>query len=311
MKQLHTLEIDEEFHKLCPKQTKEAREQLRANLKADGCLDAIKVWGGIVVDGMTRYQLCHEEKIPFLVEQMQFADNDAARDWIIKHQLGRRNLTESQASELRGRLYQERKKPRGDSERTDAKNQKTPGISPKRHNVALGDTAAEVAQETGVNRRTVQRDAKYVEALDSVPEPIQEAARDDKLSKKEVQRIAGQPAFVQEVIAESIKAGEEPKEAVKKATEKKDESREAWNKELESYCRRIMSVLDDCPRGAWIDDSTRNILQGHLKSAAATVRLYKCPHDCHKCGGKGCKLCRQTGWMTKRSYEMSGGPKCN
>lgn len=84
-----------------------------------------------------------------------------------------------------------------------------------------------------------------------------------------------------------------------------------WNKAVESLARAVSSALDDAITGPWLgesdDDNRLGIAKTQLKSAAATIRLAKCPHVCCKCDGKGCKACRESGMMPKNTYEMMGG----
>lgn len=65
---------------------------LEDGIKRDGTLDTIKTWRGMIVDGYTRYEICHKHKIPFATEELDFANEDEAYLWIIRNQLGRRNL---------------------------------------------------------------------------------------------------------------------------------------------------------------------------------------------------------------------------
>lgn len=86
-----------------------------------------------------------------------------------------------------------------------------------------------------------------------------------------------------------------------------------WNKQVEDLARAVSTCLDDAPTGPWLgegdDDNRLGIAKTQLKSAAATIRLAKCPHVCCKCDGKGCKACRQSGMMPKNTWEMMGGAK--
>ena len=57
------LVIDPEFRALIPRLTEDERQQLAANLEADGCLDTLKFWApddgqpAIILDGHTRYEI--------------------------------------------------------------------------------------------------------------------------------------------------------------------------------------------------------------------------------------------------------------
>jgi len=92
VKALHELEKLERFQKALPPQTEEEINILEQSLLEDGCLDPIRTWHNIIIDGHTRYDICHKKGIPFAVEEMDFKDEDEAFLWVLKNQLGRRNL---------------------------------------------------------------------------------------------------------------------------------------------------------------------------------------------------------------------------
>jgi len=67
---------------------------LKESIQQDGILNAIIVMKGkgVIVDGHNRVRICKELGIPYPVEEMEFEDIDAAKMWMIKNQLGRRNV---------------------------------------------------------------------------------------------------------------------------------------------------------------------------------------------------------------------------
>ncbi len=75
----------------------DSKEQLEENIKLNGCLDPLTLWhqdnGDLVlVDGHNRYDICTRNDISFRVRILKFTNVDEAKDWMINHQLGRRNL---------------------------------------------------------------------------------------------------------------------------------------------------------------------------------------------------------------------------
>jgi hypothetical protein len=76
-------------------------------------------------------------------------------DWILKNQLGRRNLTRDQWETLLGRLYNREKKAEGRPEKL-AQNEQV-----------SGDTATRLAEEYKVSRASVVRAGQFVEAADT------------------------------------------------------------------------------------------------------------------------------------------------
>lgn len=97
---MKTLKIKPEFKELIQALSKEEFRQLEESIKNEGCRDAIVLWGDIIVDGHNRYEICKKHDIEFGVKQKYFADEDAARIWIIENQLGRRNVNDYQKGVL-------------------------------------------------------------------------------------------------------------------------------------------------------------------------------------------------------------------
>lgn len=94
--------IDPEFSSLIPALAEEERQTLEANLLRDGCLAPVVIWAeqGLLLDGHHRKAICEQHGIGYQVRQVSLPDRNAAKRWIIEHQLGRRNLTPFQRAEL-------------------------------------------------------------------------------------------------------------------------------------------------------------------------------------------------------------------
>ena len=100
MKALYDLEKREIFEKALPRTKEDERTFLSADLKEHGCMNPIITYHGAIIDGHTRYDICHEFGIPFEVEEMEFEDDIAALLWVLRNQLGRRNLSTFEKCEL-------------------------------------------------------------------------------------------------------------------------------------------------------------------------------------------------------------------
>ncbi len=98
--------IDPEFKALIPPLSSSERRDLEANLLADGCLSPLAVWQdhNVLLDGHNRHEICGQHKIPCKVHEIALKTRQDAKAWIIKHQLGRRNLKESQRAMLAATL---------------------------------------------------------------------------------------------------------------------------------------------------------------------------------------------------------------
>ena len=99
-KQLYPLKIDPDFASLIPPLQDTELSILTDSILANGCEMPLVVWNGTVVDGHNRYRICHENGISFAVEEKMFESREAAKIWIIRNQLGRRNLSDFQKCEL-------------------------------------------------------------------------------------------------------------------------------------------------------------------------------------------------------------------
>jgi len=102
---MQELIIDEEFRDLLPTLDEETYKLLEENLKENGCRDALVAWGGILLDGHNRYEICKEYGIHFNIVEKQFSCREEALIWIITTQVSRRNLTPIQLSHCRGLHY--------------------------------------------------------------------------------------------------------------------------------------------------------------------------------------------------------------
>ena len=89
----------------------------------------------------------------------------AKKEWIYRNQLGRRNLTEQEASYYRGKLYEAQKLSCGGDRRSKAQNE------------LLKNTAEQIGKEYGVSKDTVKRDEQFSQAVDKVAEEVGEEAK--------------------------------------------------------------------------------------------------------------------------------------
>lgn len=156
--------IDPEFKAAMFPISEEEFSQLEENILTHGCLDPVKTWRGLLVDGHNRIQICDHYGISCDVVELDLPDRATALEWIDKNQLGRRNLTPDQMRLLRGRRYNREKKAKGG----DYGNQHTPKdqIDP------LPTTAERHAREAGVSPATIKRDAAAVAKIEDKPELV-------------------------------------------------------------------------------------------------------------------------------------------
>lgn len=87
--------VDPDLSSTLQTQTDLDRMLMKSSIIKYGVMDSVKVWAGkwVIVDGHNRVRICKELGIPYPVEEIEFADIDAAKEWMEKQQLGRRNLS--------------------------------------------------------------------------------------------------------------------------------------------------------------------------------------------------------------------------
>lgn len=157
------LRIDQELEQMIFPLTKEEFEQLEENIVNDGeVYEPIIVWNGVIVDGHNRWRIIQKHpEIPFHTKSMEFKSKDEAVDWALAKQLGRRNLTDEQKTELIGKKYAIRKRMAIRNE----KGQFSPSAQNEHTDKDGNRTAAVMARELGVGRETVKRAEKFANGI--------------------------------------------------------------------------------------------------------------------------------------------------
>ena len=153
------MKIDNEFHNIIPPITEDEKKQLRQSIEVEGIRDALVVWGDILIDGHNRYEIAQELGIKYKTTNKDFASRSLAKEWIIKNQFGRRNLSPYQRGKLALKLKDEiagRAK-----ERQKEHGKTAPGRKTLEHNCAQvnrkDQTRDELARIAGVCHTTISR----------------------------------------------------------------------------------------------------------------------------------------------------------
>lgn len=81
--------------------TPDEHRALERSLLAEGCRDALVLWGDVLVDGHNRYGICSKHGIPFnTVQHKQFKSLADVHLWMIDQHLGRRSVSDFQRGVL-------------------------------------------------------------------------------------------------------------------------------------------------------------------------------------------------------------------
>lgn len=164
--------IDKEFKTLIPPLSAEEFDQLEANCLENGIQDSLKTWNGVLVDGHNRYEIAEKHGLEFKTEEMEFSGRTDAKLWIIKNQLGRRNLSTYDRSILALKL-----KPVIAEKAKEQQVRKS--VSQKSVEQKPIDTQKELAKVAGVSHDTIHK-VETIEKSDN--EEVKQAVRNKEMS---------------------------------------------------------------------------------------------------------------------------------
>ena len=209
------LKVNEEFKNLIPPLTAEEKAELEKSLMLFGCRDKIVTWNGFIIDGHNRYELCEKNGIDFQTLSMdyEFEDAEEVKQWIIKNQFARRNISAYQKSSLALKLKESiSKKAKGNQSAAggDKKSEKAKSLHQESDKVIEIDeksflpelaeqneqetknieepinTLKEIAKVAGVSHDTIHK----VETIENeAPEVIKDAAKENKVSVNKAYNI--------------------------------------------------------------------------------------------------------------------------
>jgi hypothetical protein len=93
--------VNEELKRYIDPLTPEEHDSLERSIQAEGCRDALVLWGEILVDGHNRYGICQKHGLPFqTVQNTRFQSIEDVHLWMIDQHLGRRSVSDFQRGVL-------------------------------------------------------------------------------------------------------------------------------------------------------------------------------------------------------------------
>lgn len=166
---------------------------LEKNIIENGCKDSLVIWQTtekiinlnsetdneifILIDGHNRYKICSIHHITFNIVLMFFADLQAAKNYMLDLQMGRRNLNQIQMAYYRGLRYNNEKiTAKTDNFSKDSKDEKT---------------SDKIAKQFKVDEKTIRRDGEFASGLEMLSPNFRKEvlAGKQKVSKKAVQQL--------------------------------------------------------------------------------------------------------------------------
>jgi len=93
--------VKEELKAYIDPLTADEHEALERSILAEGCRDALVLWGEVLVDGHNRYGICQKHGLPFnTVQNTRFQSMEDVHLWMIEQHLGRRSVSDFQRGVL-------------------------------------------------------------------------------------------------------------------------------------------------------------------------------------------------------------------
>lgn len=210
-----SIRTDEEFKSLIPPLSREEYKQLEENILAEGIRDPLVVWetfsgDDILIDGHNRWEISAKHAgIPFEIKKYNFDTREEVKEWIIKNQLGRRNIPPFVRAELALKL-----KPmiaeRAKEKQAEYHGNQHDGLHQKSDKEQI-NTNKELANAAGVSHDTIHKVEKINE---KAPDEVKEALRKGDMSINQAYSmyVAPPKSHAQSMKEFKLQAREEHKE---------------------------------------------------------------------------------------------------
>lgn len=231
--------VKEELKAYIDPLTPDEHEALERSLLAEGCRDALVLWGDVLVDGHNRYGICQKHGLPFqTVQNPRFQSMQDVHLWMIEQHLGRRSVSDFQRGVLALRkreILAARQRPQRETDvAADA-----PGLAAT---AAPAGSDGHAVRDSGTVQAIEDTDSPPWEET-STPVSRAELAREARLSSNQVVMIERIHKQAAPEVVQAVKAGEiSISAAAAVATLSEDEQRaaaQAGKAELKQAAKRV------------------------------------------------------------------------
>ncbi len=240
--------VDESLKAYIDPLTADEHAALEQSILAEGCRDALVLWGDILVDGHNRYGICSKHGLPFqTVQNTRFKSMEDVHLWMIDQHLGRRSISDFQRGvlALRRREILEAREPapvqHEAAEATPDGEGDTPPWDPNGPAPAPAQAdSTPAAPKPGLSRQDLARAARLSNNQMGMIERIQKqaapevvaAVRSGVLSINAAAAVATLPEEEQKLAAEA--GDEELRQAAKRAREAKRRPRKPRDEDAQA-----------------------------------------------------------------------------
>jgi hypothetical protein len=211
--------INEELRSFIDPLTANEHAALERSLLAEGCRDALVLWGDVLIDGHNRYDICTRHGIEFrTVQNATFSSLDDVMLWVIDNHLARRSVSDYQRGVLAlrkkdivtARIAQRAAEPEGPAAPDAAMAPESPPWN----------TREDVAKAARVSSNTISQ----IERIQKAATPqLVEAVRSGTISINAAANVASLPESVQ--IAAVAGGRKELQQAARQVREQKASNR--------------------------------------------------------------------------------------
>ncbi len=249
-----------ELKVLIPALNPDEYKQLEENIKQHGCQTPLQLWQTtrfasgqsddptdtddviyILIDGHNRLEICRKNNLHFDVYMLSFNSMKEAKDYMINLQLGRRNLSLTQISYLRGLRY--------NNEKTDRISNLNSNF-PKGQNDPSGNSTAErLSKEYNVSPKTIKRDAEFAKGMEMLAPELRNdiLSGKQKIEKKVIQQIS-KDSSITEPISDISKlslelSSKESSEPTEKITQISNQIQKASERFVETQSQQDLETL--------------------------------------------------------------------
>lgn len=218
--------------------TPDEHDALERSLLAEGCRDALVLWGDILVDGHNRYGICQKHGLPFqTVQNPRFQSMEDVHLWMIDQHLGRRSLSDFQRGVLALRkreiVAERRSRAKAEADKTTAPVPEAPtGDAPWEGEAPAAALAAVLEPKPLQSREDIARAARLSASQVGMIEKIQKQAAPEVVAAVRAGDISLNAAAVvatlpeEEQRAAAAAGKDELKQAAKRVRESRRKPRE-------------------------------------------------------------------------------------
>ncbi|MEY2838454.1 MAG: hypothetical protein RJB60_753, partial [Pseudomonadota bacterium] len=198
--------------------TPDEHDALERSILAEGCRDALVLWGDVLVDGHNRYGICSKHGLPFqTVQNTRFKSMEDVHLWMIDQHLGRRSISDFQRGVLALRkreIVAERRA------RTSATETPEPATGNEAHAPALAQDGLQTREAIAKAARLSSNQVVMIEKIQKQAAPeVVAAVKAGTISINAAAAVATLPA--EEQTAAAVAGAQELKQAAKRVRETK------------------------------------------------------------------------------------------